>query len=248
MAIYKLLSIDETGKASYTHPSDIYILAGVVIPETLKPKINSKMNKIKKKYFGDENVVFHSRSMARKLWPFVSLKDAKKEHDFWMEFVSVVNRPEISVFSIITNKQKAKKASWVLKTILERSYLRLLSEFAKHLKVSSACGKIINESEAEQDKFLIYAHNRLQNMGTGDGSVSGKEYKNMVTSLCLVNKANHDIDVQIADILAYVAKEKYCLEILKKNIKLSQIEKMKLKVLERKLSNQGNPSLFEVLI
>ncbi len=246
MQAYKILSIDESGKAAYAHPSKIFILSGVVIPEILKPKIDAKMRKIKKKYFNDEDVVFHGRDMARHGGKFSVLKDAKKETSFWSEFVSVVNHPNISFYFIVTDKEKASKAGWQPHTILRRSYLRIISEFVRCIKTEKYSGKIVNESDVQEDALLIYAHNRLQVQGTGDGSVSANEYKKLITSLSLVNKSNFDIDVQIADAVAFVGRLKYEIDILKKKRVLSKVEKVKIRLINRKVN--GKPGLFEVLI
>lgn len=248
MKSYKLLSIDETGKASYDHPSGLFVLSGAVIPEKLKAKVDLKMRFLKKKFFNDEEIVFHARDMSRKKGPFSILNNATKEVQFWSQFIGLVNNPEVSFFFVVTNKENAKKASWQLQTILRRSYLKILADFTRHLKTTEHCGKIIVESDADQDPYLIYAHNRMQSEGTGDGSVNGSEYKKMVTSLSLVNKANLDIDVQLADAMAIIASLNYKISILKKRQKLSRVENMKVRLLERKLSDTKNPSLFEVLI
>lgn len=248
MQPYKLLSLDESGKAAYTHPSDLFILTGVVIPETLKPRVDSTMSRIKDKYFSNPEIVFHGRDMARHGGEFTALKDPKIEDKFWSEFVSVVNRPEIALYFVVSDKAKTKKTGWQPKTILQRSYLRILSEFARNLKLSKSSGRIINESETEEDQLLIFAHNRLQGMGTGDGSVSGVEYKKMITSLCLVNKANLDIDIQIADAVGFVARLKYQKEKNGVVKKLTKAEEMRLDLIDRKISDPKNPGLFEVLI
>lgn len=77
---------------------------------------------------------------------------------------------------------------------------------------------------------------------------NGNEYRKMVTCLSLVNKANQDIDVQMADAMALIAGLRYEIEIGDKKKQLTKIERMKLKLLERKLSDTKNSSLFEVLI
>lgn len=248
MKSYKLLSIDETGKASYGHPSKLFVLSGAVIPEKLKAKVDHKMRLLKKKFFNDEELVFHARDMSRRKGPFSILNTAAKELQFWSQFISLVNNPEISFFFVITNKEKAKKVSWQAQTILRRSYLKILADFTRHLKTTGYYGKIIVESDAYQDPYLIYAHNRMQAEGTGDGSVSGNEYKNMITSLSLVNKSNLDIDVQLADVMAIIASLNYQIYELNKHKKLSRVENMKMRLLGRKLSDAKNPSLFEVLI
>ena len=248
MQKYKLLSLDESGKASFSHPSEIFILSGVVMPEVLKSKVNTRMKKLKKKYLGSEDIVFHGRDMARGGSHFKALSDSKVAIKFWAEFVAIVNNPEISLYFVITDKKNAKNAGWKTKTILERSYLRIVSEFSRHIKNINQCGRIINESEAYQDPYLIYAHNRLQSNGTGDGSVSAKEYRHMITSLSLVNKANDDIDLQIADTVAFVGRLKYQNENLGIIKKMTQAEKVKYRLIDRKMKLSNNPGLFEVLI
>lgn len=248
MKLYKQLSLDESGKASYSHASGIFILSGVVIPEALKPKIQGQMRKIKKRYFEDEEIILHGRDLSRAGGSFSTLADSKVATKFWSDFVAIVNHPDIALYFVVVDKAKSKRAGWQTKTILQRSYLRILSEFARSIKALKYCGRITNESDAEQDPYLIYAHNRLQSNGTGDGSVSGREYQQLITSLSLVNKANNDVDLQIADTFAFAGRLKYEKEILHRSAALTQAEKVKYRLIDRKLANTKNPGLFEVLI
>lgn len=248
MKTYELLSLDETGKAAFSHQSTHFIVSGTVMPEKLKSKIDTKMRRLKTKFFGDEDLVFHARDLFRQKGPFKILQDKKKEMQFWSEFISIVNNPEISFAFVITNKANAQRMSWEPKTILKRSYLKVLAEFARHLKQLDKCGRIVTESEPSQDSYLLYAHNRLQSLGLGDGSVSGNEYKNMVTSLSLVNKQNLDIDVQLSDTMALVASSWYEREILKSKKSLTKVEQMKKRLLARKLVDLKRPSSLTVLI
>ncbi|MDO8659260.1 MAG: DUF3800 domain-containing protein [Candidatus Parcubacteria bacterium] len=248
MTIYKLLSIDESGKASYDHKSELFVLSGIVIPEKFKPKLDKLTRKLKKKYFKNEEIVFHSRDMYRKKGPFAMLKDNKIEKSFWSEYIVIVEVPEISVMFIIVDKKKAKQKGWNQKAILKRAYLKILEEFANKQLKPGVNGKIIVESDPSQDFYLIEAHNRIQGMGTSDGTMSASEYRQKITSLSLVNKANLDIDIQMADTLAPIAGMMYGHNVLKKERQTSQIEQLKEKLIEKKLGNTGNPSVFEVLI
>ena len=202
---------------------------------------------LKKKYFDNREIIFHSRDMARHKSGFTKLTDPAIETKFWKEFVSIVSSDDIAVYFVITDKKRAQKLGWQPVTILRRSYLRILSEFARHLKATNSHGKIINESEPSQDTHLIYAHNRLQSTGIGDGSVDAQEYKRMVTSLSLVNKANLDIDVQISDALAPIAGIKYRLDNNQK-IKVTLAERVKYDLIEKKLDGKTSSSLFEILV
>ncbi|MCR4307375.1 MAG: DUF3800 domain-containing protein [Candidatus Berkelbacteria bacterium] len=248
MEKYKLLAVDETGKASYSHHSTRFILMGVIMPEESKPKIDAKMRKVKKKYFRDEEIVFHSRDMSRNKGPFKPLEDSKTELGFWSDFISVVNSPEISLVITIVDKISAKEASWQPATILKRSYLKAIENFSLQLKLTGKCGKIICESDPSQDLQLINAHNKVQGGGTTDGKVSADEYRKLVTSLSFVNKSNSDVDVQIADALAPIAGMKYEIDVLKKAKKLTKTELSKKRLIDRKLSDKTNPSYLDVLI
>lgn len=248
MAIYKLLSLDESGKASYSHKSPLFILSGTVIPEKFKSKLDKLMRRLKKKYFKDGEIVFHSRDMYRRKGPFAILQDPKIELAFWSEFISIVSNPEISVMFIIVDKQKAKHKGWNQKAILKRSYLKILEEFAGKQLKSGVSGKIIVESDPSQDFYLIEAHNRIQAMGTSDGVVSAREYRQKITSLSLVNKANLDIDIQIADTLASIAGMIHMINALNKQKQMSKSEEMKKELIKEKLDNTTNPSIFKVLI
>lgn len=243
----KLLSIDESGKASYNHPSDLFTLSGVVIPEEYKTKVDRQIRKLKKKFFKNEEIVFHSRDMTRKKGPFHILRDPKIETSFWSEYISILNNQVIGVIFIITNKGKAKLKAWQPKTILERSYKRILEYFVKGLKKGYQ-GKIITESDPFQDLLLIKAHNHLQGVGTSDKKITAQEYRNTITSLSFVNKRNQDADVQIADSLALVGSMMHRINEKKIKSSLSNIDKMRLRLIERKLANTICPSYFEVLI
>ncbi len=248
MKSYNLLSIDETGKASYKHPSQLFIVSGVLIPERLKKKIDSETRKIKKKYFKNPDIVFHTRDMIRAKGQFANLKDQAVAVNFWTEFTTIINNPAINLFFIITNKEHAKKAGWQSHTILEKMYIKLLEGFIQQLMVSNSYGKILLESDPAQDTYLIKAHNRLQSIGTTDKRVDAKEYRTRVTSLSLVNKENLDIDIQIADALAPIAGLKYQIDILKLTKKPNTLEQMKLDIINKKIIDKKNLSLFEVLI
>jgi len=232
---YKILPIDESGKASYKHQSKLFILSAVLIAENYQSKLDSQIRKLKKKFLKNENVVFHSRDMSRKKGPFSIFKDKKIETKFWSELVSILNLPEIAFIFIIANKQKAKKLGWQPKTILEKSFFRLLELFLIQLTKDGSLGRIIAESDTNQDKFLINAHVKHQNQNLS--------YRKNVTSLSLVTKANQDSSIQIADALGTIAGMQSG-QTKPKN----RIEQIKIRLIERKLHDPINPSYLESLI
>lgn len=243
---YKLLALDESGKASYKHFSELFVLSGIIIPEKFKTKLDLQMRKLKKRFFNDEEIILHSRDMWRKKGAFASLQNPDTEVDFWSRFTTIANHPDIALIFIIVDKNKAKKKGWQTNTILKRSYLEMLNVFAStHLLTN--CGKIIAESDTAQDFYLIQAHNRIQGLGTTDGAISPSEYQSKITSLSLVNKSNLDIDIQIADALAPIAGIIYENNTLKKQRLMNKVEKMKKRLIDRKLKSKTNPSTLLVM-
>lgn len=247
MQSYKILSIDESGKASYNHASHLFIVSGIIMPENLKNKIDVQIRKLKLKYFKNEELIFHSRDMSRKKAQFSLFKDEKIEKNFYGDFTSIINNPVIDVIFLITDKEKARKAGWIPQTILKRSYSKLLQLFIENLEVPFK-GKIIVESDPSQDFYLIKAHNQLQSQGHALKKISPSLYRSSVTSLSLVNKENLDVDIQIADALAPVAGLKYDREYLKIDGKINQVDKVKLNLINRKLLKNKKASKFEIVI
>jgi len=247
MKDYKILALDETGKASFKHLSKNFILSGLIMPEKFRIKLDKTVRKLKKKYFNDEEIVFHCRDMLRRKGPFAGLReDPAKEIKFWAEFVSIINVKLLSLAFVIVNKEKARRLGWNEIAILRRAYNKIFEEFVKrHLKNNNA--KIIAESDPYQDKYLIEAHNRLQAIGIPSEGITGCDYRNRITSLSLVNKSNLDVDVQMADSLAIMADLIYKMKI-GDNKKPTKVQLMMKRLIERKMDDKENPGIFEILV
>lgn len=235
MTEYKILSIDESGKASYSHFSKLFVLSGVILSEKFKSKLDIKIRKLKKKYFKNDEIVFHSRDMARKKGPFAILRDKKTETLFWSELVSILNSQELSLIFIITNKMQAKKCGWEAKTIVKLSYFRLAELFMINLSKDRSKGKIVAESDPSQDLYLMQAHVNQQSQN--------QTYRQNVTSISFVKKSNLDVDIQIADALAPISGM-----IFSKSKTKNRIERIKMRLIERKLLDKDNPSYLESLV
>lgn len=229
---YKLLSIDESGKASYGHPSKYFILCGVIIEESRKNKIYRSLSKIKNNYFKNSTLTLHGRDIFRKAGPFHALKDPLVEIQFWSDLINIVNDENICFVTIIVNKDSAKKRNWKLETILNRSYRSLLRRFKLNLSKTKLYGRIIAESDTNQDFFLLRAHHFHQS--------NSPSYRTHVTSLSYVTKGNKDPDVELADSMALISRFYY--ENKSSSNKLTPVQKMKVKFIRRKIASKVNPS------
>jgi len=45
---YKSIALDESGKASFNHPSKNFVLAGVIIPEKYSQKLENQIKKLRR--------------------------------------------------------------------------------------------------------------------------------------------------------------------------------------------------------
>jgi len=247
MSEYTILALDETGKASMSHASSAFVLSGLIVSEDHLPKLHEGFATLKSKFFTNPDIVFHCRDMLRKKGPFSILRDSAKEDSFWKEFVSNLDHADVSMATIIVDKDKAKKLGWNDIAILRRAYSKMLEEFTKKHLINTKKGKIVIESDPYQDKYLLEAHNRLQGQGVPSEGISAADYRNKMTSVSLVNKLNLDIHVQLADNLAIMGHIFYQLKINKRT-QLNPTEEIFKKLIDRKIASKTNPAIFEVLV
>lgn len=238
---YKILSIDETGKAHYNHPSQMFVISGCVVKEKHKSELRLNADKIIYKYWGDKNIIFHSADMFGRRGDFSIFKDETVENNFWKDFIKmIIGKNYLSFYVVTVDKIKAKRSNWLVKTIVEKSYSLMLSEFAKNLIKSGSQGRVQSESSTDQDVSLITAHSKLQRNGTG--KIKGSEYFKLITCLSLVTKGNHDIETQLSDIMATVGKISGNLNSLRIAERLIYDEFL------QKMKDKNNPSILKKLI
>jgi len=246
---YKILALDETGKASPSHLSDVFLLSGMIISEDSLRSLEVHIKAIKQKFFNDPNIVFHCRDMLRKKGIFSILSDPAIEKGFWEDFIAIIDNPEISIMMAITDKRKTSKVGWNKIAILRKSYSKVVEGFAGAYLSNGYKGKIVAESDPGQDKFLLETHNRLQSFGIPSQGITGAEYRGRLTSVSLVNKLNLDVHIQTADNLAIMGRLFYNLKINKIDVSsLSNRDRLFKDLIDRKLANPINPSAFEILV
>ncbi|MBU1104584.1 hypothetical protein L6255_04400 [Candidatus Parcubacteria bacterium] len=243
MATYKILSIDESGKASYNHPSKEFALMGVVINEKFKPKLFSKLQKIKARYFKDSEIVLHYSEISRKRNVFSVLRDKGIEVKFWCDILAILNNSNISYLFTLVDKANSQKANWLDKTIVHKSYLSLIKMYVCSLQRNEK-GKIITESDCFQDTYLAKVHNTYQAQGIKECNLTGRGYWEKITCLSFVNKRNLDPEIELADLLGSSIRLKYRLEYKKSKEKINNVERKKLRFINRKVHKDNSNFLI----
>jgi len=234
---YLILAMDGSGASSYNHESKDFCVSSLILDNKLSDKLDRKLFKLKKKYFGNVDVVLHYSEVSRKIGVFKTLKDRDEEDKFWGEIISLVNHKNIYLVFSLVNKREVRAKGWQEKTIVEKSYRAIITLFGYKLKKEKTKGKILTESDIYSDKALIQVHNENHSVGIPSKKISGKKYNEMITCLSLVNKYNLDSSVQIADLLGSAARLKFRLD-NGSDEKTTKLQRKIIRLIDRKLSKK----------
>jgi len=257
---YRSLYLDESGKADISHPSSTFILSACSFPEINEKEIREIANRIIFKYWGSDrsykmkykvnSIVFHAIDIARKQGPFVILNNKEIEQEFWRDLYNqILCRQDINFYIVIVDKEKTNKIkTWSKNTTLKKAYQVILKQFCDQLLHNKETGNIIAESSQDQDIALVTAFNTIQRN-------SGLLYKNptlvskTITSLSLINKHDNAIGSQIADIMAWVGKNKFLIN--KKTKKFNEfikIDQRNIELLKRKTSSKAYRNKYNYFV
>ncbi len=227
---YKLF-VDELGSTNQKHPSELYILSGCSIDDKKREGVKIFTNKIKFKYWGHTNVIFHSREIWRKEGDFSIFKNNKKKYNEFLDDLKLfLNESNFKMFFCIVDKKKTSKLGWGEAKTHKETTNSIIKNFLLISLSNDSRGEIVIESAtAEKDFFFHRSLGVFLSKGLTTPKTDFKKVQDTITSISFVSKKNHDIEEQIADLLAYGAKCKY----LKKKIKKGSYEDLILSVLKK---------------
>lgn len=207
-----VLFIDETGTA---HPKDThskyYIVAGCVVKESERHKLRSVAHNIKFKYWGDTDIVFHSKEIGRKEGIFSNLKNSKTYNDFLTDLENHLFKRDFRLLYVLVDKQDAiSNHAWNDVKIYSITSEQIVNNFLYYLLSRGAKGKIVIESATTQkDSYFMQALSKILSQGIPIHSIKHTQVKEAITSISFVTKNNYDTEEQIADMFAYAAKCHY---------------------------------------
>ena len=230
--------MDGSGTSSYNHPSKEFCISGIILTRKDLDKLNIKVAKITKKYFGDDEIILHYVEVSKKIGVFKKLKDPKIENRFWSDLISLINPKNIFLIYALVDKLRARSKGWLEITIAERAYEFSIRQLMQKLETTKVKGQIITESDVYSDIALINVHNTFQSKGIADLKIIGKDYHKTITSLSFVNKHNLDSAVQLADLLGSIARLKYRIDTHKPYRKTTKLQTKILRLINRKVNNK----------
>ncbi|EKE12387.1 MAG: hypothetical protein ACD_13C00223G0003 [uncultured bacterium] len=238
MRCYELF-IDELGQSNPTSKqSDVYVLSGCAIEDDKRNELKIFADQIKFKYWGNTNIVFHSREIARNEGSFsIFSRNLSRRREFFEDLYKFLNLANIILFVVVCDNKQAIKNGWnSVKVIKETGNLIFLQFTTWLLGLASAKGKVnIESATAEKDRYYLNTFSYFLAPQNKDLNVDYKIIQNILTSISFVTKRNHDIEEQIADLMAYAAKCKYLRVTKRKTFKVGSYEDKIIRLLETKL-------------
>jgi hypothetical protein len=232
------LFTDETGIPNPLDKcSNIYILCGCTVLKEQRSSLKKHADQIKFKYWGKDNIVFHSFDIANNSKDFKIFLNKKQEKEKFLKDLFVfLEKAPVKILSVVVEKKKARSKGWNNRKILSATTSLLLKEFASMTYAKGFVkGRIIIESSTEKDTFYLKAFNFLLANGISELKISHHEIKDCITSISFVTKNNQDIETQIADLFAYGAKCHYMSKYKKVKYSESSYESKILDVFNKKL-------------
>lgn len=203
--------IDESGSASpKTLNSNLYILSGIMVDSQSRENLKIRADQIKFKYWNHTDVIFHSREIGRKEGDFKILKDTLIEKNFNKDLFTLLNMTGYQLFAIVIDKKKIPK-NWTEKTIYKLSSEIIIQNYILALLAKKTCkGRLVIESAtSEKDFYYHKAAGHFLANGFPEININYQQVQDTLTEIAFVTKKNHDIEEQIADLLAYGLKLKY---------------------------------------
>ncbi|MDR2206171.1 MAG: DUF3800 domain-containing protein [Flavobacteriaceae bacterium] len=203
------LYIDESGDhglVSVNTDFPVFLLCGILISEDSYHTISQELNIIKREFWENKDVIFHSRDIRKCNKEFQILFDLEIKKRFYERINSVIQNSEYHIITSIINKEKYIKTygrlsndvyELALSFIIERAvfFLDDVTDTAKQLDIT------IEKRGKKEDKKLDEHFQRLLSRGTS--YVSAQRLRDIKTAIAFKDKKENINGLQLADLIAY---------------------------------------------
>jgi hypothetical protein len=199
--------IDESGEANITNPDprfDIFVLCGIVFEEPSYLTFDNEFKKLKKKYFSNEDIVFHSIKMRKKEGGFKIFLDANVQQEFYNDIGLIFKKSNYIVLSCIVDKQKYKNR-YPDKNYAYEDALTFLCERAIKIVGNQEKENVLHfcleKRGNRKDSQLKKLYTNIRNYGTNYTSTNA--FKVCHPTLFFRGKDQNINGLQFADLCAY---------------------------------------------
>lgn len=203
------LYIDESGDHGLVNLDmnfPVFLLCGVLVDEENYKLIRSEINTVKKNFWGNKEVIFHSRDIRKCDKEFQILFDIDLKGKFYSQINAIIQNSKYRIIASAINKEKYIKTygklsndvyELALSFIIERAVFCLdeKKDEEKQLEI------IIEKRGRKEDKKLDEHFQRL--MARGTSYVSAQRLADLNTSIYFKDKKENINGLQLSDLVAY---------------------------------------------
>ena len=201
------LFIDECGDQNLTNfdPSfPIFTLCGIVMSQQELDLITAQLLEIKKKYWGNKKIIFHSRDIRKCEKGFEILFDLDIKREFYKEINSILGQKLYTIICCAILKDKYIKNygkmndvyALSLSFIVERTVF-YLDSIGKSIDLNV----IIEKRGKKEDNSLFNYYNQL--IDRGSYYVNSSRIAKYFRRFEMKSKSDDIIGLQVADLIAY---------------------------------------------
>lgn len=203
------LYLDESGNHGLTEinpQSPIFLLCGILISEENYKEFRESLNEIKRKFWGDKSVIFHSRDIRKCQKEFQILLDLDVKAEFYKQLNACISKAKYTIITSVINKDNYIKRYGTLSNdvyemclsfIIERAVFYLDDIYFKSKKIDI----IIEKRGTKEDRRLGEHFQKLMSRGTG--YVTADRLKKYGMNISFRSKKENINGLQLADLVAY---------------------------------------------
>ena len=201
------LFLDESGDPSLksiNHDYPIFALLGILISKTDYNSLNRLFDRMKLKYFGTTDVIFHSRDIRKCDGVFAKLFNPNVKRRFYYDLDKVMSEVNYKIIaSVIRKEDYLNLFGKLADDPYEIGLSFLLERVVYELDEMNAVAKIFIESRGnKEDANLAIKYNQM--VTRGSSKVEGKHFMLRCGSkVKFRRKDENDNGLQMADLCAY---------------------------------------------
>lgn len=203
------LYMDESGDHGLTQINEnfpVFLLCGVLIEERNYPALRDSINDVKAEFWGNKQVVFHSRDIRKHDKEFSILFDLAIKERFYQGINRIITNNSYTVIaSAIRKDEYIKRFGRLSNDVYEIALSFIIERAVFFLDRFNVVGKeleiIIEKRGAKEDKKLEEHYQRL--LARGTGYVDAARLKAYNLRIIFKSKRENINGLQLADLVAY---------------------------------------------
>ena len=202
------LFIDESGDHGLTTVDPdfpIFLLCGIIFPEEQYRITQQKFNTVKSKFWGEKQVIFHSRDIRKCNKEFQILLDNTVKQEFYQALNEVMTQENYRIIAAGIRKDRYIHKYGKLSNDVYEMSLSFIIERAVFLLDDIPGEKvltiIIEKRGGKEDKNLASHFHKLKARGTG--FVSADRIKALKMNIIFKDKKDNVNGLQLSDLIAY---------------------------------------------